>query len=908
MQSFIEGVVNEIWEEYSNHTNLVFVLPSKRAGTFLKKFIAKKSDKTFFSPDIYSIETFIEQIAGLKYANNTEQLFELYNTYLKTQTKDKEGFYSFSKWGQTALQDFNEIDRYLIDAENLFSNLAAIQEINHWSVDSNKTKMMDDYLAFWNNLKTLYQNFNTSLLQKGKGHQGLVYRKANEAINDYIEKTINKTHIFIGFNALNTSESNIIQTILATKKAKIYWDIDEYFLNDSNHDASLFIRQYRKQWKFFQTNPLKGISTNYLSKKNIQIVGVPKNVSQAKYVGNIVEKIDSNDIKNTAIVLGDETLLNPLLNAIPKNISSINITMGYQLKNTPFASFFIDYLELYLNKNTQGWFHESLLSFLSQPNTKILLHNEKDLSLKISETIKVRNWSHISAEKIFNITKNQSENANILFTDNTLSPHKFVEKCHHIIKQLKAKYQENNNHLALEYLYRFHTLFNQIQELIDKYTFITDLKSLRSLFKEALSSETLDFVGDPIEGLQIMGMLESRNLDFETVIITSVNEGILPSGKSNNSFIPIDLKLSHGLPIYKEKDAVYTYHFYRLIQRAKNVHIIYNTEPDVLEGGEKSRLISQLLTDENKSSDVTEKIAVPKITPTIKTLETIKKGDALLTLIKKHAEKGFSPSSLSNYIRNPLDFYKNNLLKIDTKLIVEETVAANTFGTIVHDTLEEIYTPFIGEILNEKVLKDSKRLIKNLVKKHFAKTYFDGDISRGKNLIAFNVIIRYLENFIDLEIKEAQKKEIKIIGLEQNFNSRIDIPELNFPVKLKGKLDRVDEVNGITRIVDYKTGKVENKNVTITQWEDVTHNYDMSKAFQLLCYATMYNKQSPINELQAGIISFKNLKPGTLYFNTKIGKPSKFITPEILSDFKQQLKALIIEICNPDIPFIEKEV
>ncbi len=908
MQSFIESVVNEIWEEYSDYSNLVFVLPSKRAGTFLKKIIAKKSDKTFFSPEIYSIETFIEQIAGLKYANNTEQLFELYNTYLKTQTKNKEGFYSFSKWGQTALQDFNEIDRYLINAENLFSNLAAIQEINHWSVDSHKTKMMNDYLEFWNNLKTLYQNFNTSLLQKGKGHQGLVYRKANEAINDYIEKTANKTHIFLGFNALNTSESNILQTILETKKAKIYWDIDKYFLNDPNHDASLFIRQYRKQWKYFQANTLKGTSTYYLSKKNIQVVGVPKNVSQAKYVGNIIEKINPNDIKNTAIVLGDETLLNPLINAIPQNISTINITMGYQLKNTPFASFFIDYLELYLNKNAQGWFHKSLLSFLSQPNTKILLHNGKNLSTTISETIKVRNWSHISAEKIFNIVKSQSENAKLLFTDKTLTPHKFVEKCHRIIKQLKSKYQEDDNHLALEYLYRFHTLFNQIQELIDKYTFITDLKSLRSLFKEALSSEILDFVGDPIEGLQIMGMLESRNLDFETVIITSVNEGILPSGKSNNSFIPIDLKLSHGLPIYKEKDAVYTYHFYRLIQRAKNIYIIYNTEPDVLEGGEKSRLISQLLTDENRSPDVIEKIAVPKITPTIKILETIQKDDVLLKLIKKHAEKGFSPSSLSNYIRNPLDFYKNNLLKIDTKLIVEETVAANTFGTIVHDTLEEIYTPFIGEILNEKVLKGSKRLIKNLVKKHFAKTYFDGDISRGKNLIAFNVIVRYLENFIDLEISDVQKNEIKIVGLEQSFNSVIDIAELDFPIKLKGKLDRIDEINGITRIIDYKTGKVENKNVTIAHWEDITTNYDMSKAFQLLCYATMYHNQNTINEVQAGIISFKNLKPGTLYFNTKMGKSSKFITPEILNDFKQQLTSLILEICNPNIPFVEKEV
>ena len=501
----------------------------------------------------------------------------------------------------------------------------------------------------------------------------------------------------------------------------------------------------------------------------------------------------------------------------------------------------------------------------------------------------------------------------LLFFDAELSPEKFVTRCLQIILELKTKLQDGENPLALEYLYRFHTLFNQILELVQKHSFINDLKSLQSLYAELLSSETVDFQGDPLEGLQIMGMLESRNLDFETVIISSVNEGILPSGKSNNSFIPFDLKTMLGLPTFKEKDAVYTYHFYRLLQRAKNIHIIYNTEPDVLEGGEKSRLISQLLTDPTKEKDIVAKVATPAIEPVIQTLHSFKKDSGLMKLIQNHAQKGFSPTSLSNYIRNPIDFYKRNLLRINDTLEVEETIAANTFGTIVHDTLEDLYTPFLGDYLSPEGLTNAKTKIQVLVKKHFAKSYLDGDISRGRNLIAYNVILRYLENYLDSEIKEAKNHQIKILGIEENLNISLDISELDFPVVLKGKLDRIDEKDGMLRIIDYKTGKVESKNVEIVNWNEITAEYDFSKAFQLLCYALMYNDENPIESIQSGIISFKNLNSGLLRFATKDKKGSwakkdHIISQETLSYFQEELKTLIVEICNPEIPFTEKEV
>ena len=479
-----------------------------------------------------------------------------------------------------------------------------------------------------------------------------------------------------------------------------------------------------------------------------------------------------------------------------------------------------------------------------------------------------------------------------------------------IIHDFKEIFEANKDYLSLEQLYKIHTLFNQIRELTEQYTYMSSLKSLKSLFRQLIASETLDYQGDPLDGLQIMGMLESRNLDFETVILTSVNEGILPSGKSNNSFIPFDLKIEFGLPTYKEKDAVYTYHFYRLLQRAKNVYLIYNTEPDVLEGGEKSRLITQIITDENRV-DVIEKIASPNIEKITLCKKIIPKSPRLIQQIQSFALKGFSPSSLSNYIRNPIDFYKQNILGIQDTEEVEENIAANTMGTIIHDTLEEIYTPFLEKEINRGQLIKSKESVESIVHKNFQKTYLDGAYDSGKNLIAYNVVVRYIVNFLDKEIEELSSHTIKIIGLEKNLNMEIALPHSKQKVVLKGKLDRIDICDGVTRIIDYKTGKVEKRHLEIIDWKHLTESYDYSKAFQLLCYSFMFLNETTIQEIHAGIISIKNLKEGLMLFHKKTSthdrKKNPVINKEVIEEFEIILFRLIEEILDPDVPFLEKE-
>lgn len=913
MQSFIKDVVKDVLGTEQGIEDVIFVLPSKRAGVFLQQEIGKSINQTVLAPEIYSVEDFIGHISGLVTANTTTQLFELYKAYLAIGDYEKESFDSFLKWGQILLQDFNEIDRYLVDANTLYQNVAAIQEVNHWSLHAEKSEMIENYLHFWRHLKDIYKEFNANLLQQGLGHQGLIYKTSVEKLPDYLND-VTKKHIFLGFNALNKAESNLIQSILQKTTATIYWDIDGSFLKDEIHDAGYFIRAYQNTWSALKNKPLKGISNYYLTKKEINVIGVPKNISQVNYVGHLLQTIhrDSPEqLKNAAIVLGNEELLNPLLNFIPEDITATNITMGQKLELTTLASFFLHLLEFHEQKTEKGWFYKHLLNLLTHSYT-VMLFNEMGLSTRqLITTIKTNNWSYISMSKISSLLGEHKTIA-LLFKDVKDNPNLVIDHFLELVQELRQIDSVSKDAFILEQLYKFYTLFNQLKDLCHSFTYINSLKSLKQLYKQLLSTETLDFQGNPVEGIQIMGMLESRLLDFETVILTSVNEGILPSGKSNNSFIPFDLKTKNDLPTYKEKDAVYTYHFYRLLQRAKNVYILYNTEPDALEGGEKSRLITQLLTDEYRT-DVKEFIATPQIQSYPITQDVIPKTESLVALIKKKAAKGFSPSSLSNYIRNPIDFYKQNLLNINDILEVEETLAPNTFGTIVHDSLEALYTPLIDTYLTKEGLIAVKKDIQKTVLHNFQKTFKEGNIQSGKNYITFHVILKYIQTFIDIEIEQLAHHTIKIIGLEQDLRVPLEIEELDFPITLRGKLDRIDEFDGVTRIIDYKTGRVDRRNVELMDWEVLTQDYQYSKAFQLLCYGLMYFKTNPNANLtvQAGIISLKNFTDGTLLFAQKEsarGPKNHSINTKVIQDFEQILSQLIKEICNPQIPFTEKEI
>ena len=916
MTTFIGDVIQDLKSSQSDLSNLIIVLPSKRAGVFFKHELSKFTDQPLFSPQIFSIEEFVEELSQLQSINNVELLFEFYIVYQELTPNDKQdNFETFSKWAQILIQDFNEIDRYLISENSIFDYLSAIQEINHWSFNESPTQLVSNYLEFWKRLKIYYNSFTSHLTNKGLGYQGLIYKEALENIQNYIENSTSKTHVFLGFNALNAAEETIIQELLQNNLAKIYWDIDEVFYNTKNHNASMFIHKYSDNWRFFRENPFKWVANHYSKPKNINVIGVPKNVGQAKYIATILKqlKISNAPLNKTAVVLGDESLLIPVLNSIPTQISALNITMGLPLKTVPLATLF-QQLFLIHKSPTSSYYYKDIISVLSHSFIAPLLQLD-DINI-ITNTIKDNNLIYLSVSDLIKISPNQKPLFEMLFYnwDNNVS--KALEHCQSLILKIKETFNLNkkDNILSLEYLFHFNHLFNELIKLNDQYKFLSSISSLFSVYNELLNSETLDFKGEPLEGLQVMGMLESRVLDFETVIISSVNEGILPSGKTQNSFIPFDVKTENQLPTYKEKDAVYAYHFFRLIQRAKNVFILYNTEVDALSGGEKSRFITQLeLEGIHKIHDQT---VVPKVPRTENPLTEIQKTDEVIKMIKAYASKGFSPSALTNYIRNPIEFYFQKILKIKEHDDVEETVAANTLGTIIHNTLEDFYKPHLGKSIAPEHVVLMKSNIQKTVSKYFRKVYGEGDISKGKNLIVFEIAKRYISNYLDLEIADLKKgNKIEIIALELESRLKLDIPELEFPVYLKGTVDRVDKRNGIVRIIDYKSGKVEKSKVEIVDWEDISSDYDKySKSFQILSYALMMDVLNTFNSpVEAGIISFKNLNSGFLKFAKKdragaYAKKIELLSDELLGEFSSELKKLIFEICNPDVPFLEKQI
>ena len=917
MAKFIKKALNDINSKDIGFNDCVFILPNKRAGVVLLYVISNQIDSISFAPQILSIEEFVTELSDLKPIKSIELLFELYEVYKKfiNGQDEIEDFDSFSKWGQLLIQDFNEIDRYLVEPNQIFDYLSAIQEINHWSLETNKTEFIKNHLKFWKQLKSLYHNFSEKLLSDKKAYQGLVYREAISNLEAFSEQNLNHKYIFLGFNALNKSESLIIQDLLNKEKALIYWDIDNYFLNRSNHNVNQFISRYKKVWSFYENNPFLLPTKSYLDSKNINVISVPKMVGQAKTIGNIIQKFSNEQLANTGIVLGEEQLLEPLLSSLPKSIDKVNITMGLPLKNTPMASLFQQWFNIHAKGNNNYYFKD-VIKLISHTYLKEFMSvNGLDGSLEIKQYIQKNNLTYTSLNQLLEINPHLNNKIKFLFEPWHQNVSFALSQISNLISEMKINIEKIDNEVLFsEYLYRFNVMFSELKNLNETYKSIDNINTLSQVYNLLLSSETLDFSGEPLSGLQIMGVLETRALDFDTVIISSVNEGILPAGKTDQSFIPFDVKIENNLPTFKDKDTIYSYHFFRLLQRAKNIYLIYNTEVDALKGGEKSRFITQLEIE--KIHQINYFNVLPELDKSTISIKKINKTNDIYEKLKSIALKGFSPSSLINYIRNPLDFYYKSILGIKDFDEVEEHLASNSFGTVVHNTLEILYKPLIGKKLNVKLLKELLLLIEDVITAEFSAFYKISQHKKGKNKIIFEVAKQYVINFIELEINDINKgNEIEIIALEEDILCEIPIENLDFPVKLKGKIDRIDCYNGQLRIIDYKTGKVKQSEVEIINWEEISTDFDKySKSFQLLAYVYMLKANNKIQfPVEAGIFSFKNLNEGFLKFCKKdrMGRSAKkdtLITQDFINIFEKELQKLILEICNQELDFIEKEI
>ena len=912
--TFLNQLAKQIIEKYSDAlSDITVILPNKRAKVFLINELKKTTSKTIFSPEIISIEEFVQNIAGIRTIDSVELLFEFYEVYCSVEKNNAlDEFENFANWAKTLLQDFNEIDRYLLDPDKILKYLENIKEIEHWSVDINKrTELIAKHLIFWKKLPLYYHSLYHHLFNKGIGYQGLIYREAKENLNHFTENLNNQTFLFAGFNALNQAEEYIVQHLLAIDKAEVFWDIDEIFLKDEMHDAGLFQRKFKKDWNFYGSNPYQWISREFSTEKNIEIISTPKAIGQAKIVGNLIEKLTEKDnLQNVAVVLGEENLLLPILYSLPKNVEALNITMGFSSKNNPAQLLISKLFKLHVNttnRNSSSYtmYFKDVLDVLTNP----LIEPYVEATALVNK-INRNNFSFISWNRLHELYAKENTLFELLFKKWDANPIQFLENIGKILVYIKDKLSSDNEEekITNAFVYSVYKIINKLISYFSNQNTITDLKTLASIYKQVIDVAEVSFEGEPLEGLQIMGVLESRVLDFETVIITSVNEGKFPAGKSNNSFIPYDVKREYGLPTYKEKDAIYTYHFYHLLQRAKNIYLLYNSDSEGFDAGEKSRFITQLEIEKQPNHTLTHSFYNPIVPAIAQEVMVIKKSELVQNRLKEIAEKGFSPSSLTSYIRNPIQFYFQRVLHIKETDEVEENIAINTLGTIIHGALEELYKPFIGRILTVSDIKICYSKVETEVTSQFKEVYKEGEIKTGRNLLAFEVAKRNVENFLRAEEKEIEKgEEIQIIALETTFERQITDSRLPFPVLIKGNVDRIELRNGRIRIIDYKTGKVEQKSVTLSDWNGLTADIKNDKIIQVLAYAFMYETHAKDREIEAGIVSFKNMKAGFLPFRFKVDKENfEIITPEILADYLNEIVILLLEIFDKTIPFEEK--
>lgn len=926
MQTFISQVVKSILDSETEIENQVIILPSKRAGVFFRDELLRQLTHSTWGPKIYTIEDLVGEISSLKIVDNIQLIFNFYEVYLKNSIdKNQDTFDQFSKWATMALYDFNEIDRFLVNSEKLFSNLRDAKKIESWTPEE-PTKLIKQFLRFWDRLEIYYTELKAKLLSEGLAYQGMAFRVASEKIDEYLSdiKRDNKFHL-VGFNAINKAEESIINSLLESGKANIYWDADKYYVENKVQEAGSFLRQHRKNWKYFEENKFNWIQDNFSKEKNIKLIGVPKMVGQAKVAGQILDNVSNvvnskDKFKSTALVLADENLLLPMLNSLSDVVDNINITMGYPIRNTPMAGLFELIFKLHEKvvklgriEDDKPFYYQDLVAILKHPIVKSYLMDIGKNSDKIIDEINSKNLVFVGYDNL-EIIKNNDLLKTILFPWNNNSS-VAIKSCIKIISTLKDFYSKDYNihQLDLEYLFRFSQIFNQLSGLESRYSYISDLKVLSSFFNQILNSETLSFKGEPLLGLQLMGMLETRVLDFETVILTSVNEGILPAGSSQNSFIPYDIKIDSGLPTYQEKDAIYAYHFYRLIQRAKNVYILYNTEADDFGSGEKSRFITQLINESGKNINIDEYILSGEPSKTDKRKIAISKNQAVIDRLNEIGNKGFSPSALAMYMRNPLDFYYQKVLRLKEQDDVEEIAGYNTLGNVVHEVLEELYKPFIGKFIKDDDVAKMIPKVTNLTKEKFEKLYLNGDIDHGKNLLINKVAQEFTINFLNSEIELLKKgHDLKIIGLEKKMTADIYVKELNKTVKIFGFIDRVDQLDGVIRVLDYKTGKAEEKDLKIYSFSDITQDEGMPKALQVMAYALMIQQEMEENslanqEINAGIIALKKMKKNTLMLSDSKGKPLSITTQE-LDDYKKSMASLFLEIFNEGIPFEEKTI
>ncbi len=833
MATFLRQVATHILDHYAEDlTDLQIVVPTRRAVFFLKHELAHIAEAPMFSPQIMAIDDFVSGLSPFQIADPVTLIFELYESFHEVDgTLD---FDRYMRWGSVLLSDFDKIDQYCTDTGPLFDYLTEARSLERWKDDLPEGRELDagaegkPFFLLFERIQQVYHVFRERLQGQKQAYRGMMYRHLAENKDEWV---IDHAHfdkcIFAGFNAFSKSEEVIVGSLVQAGKAELLWDTDAYYMEANlNIEGGKYMRDYRTQ-RFFGEN-WKWMGDDLLTgRKDITLYGVPNATLQTKLAGQIytiMKEADPDDSGPTAILLCDENLLSPMLYSLGPEVQDLNVTMGMPLRSSLLFTLIDSLFELQRNTlETPGisgaqFNHKFIIGVL---NHQFVRQYEQvtwpaggegeSAFQKVRDEISQRNRVFLTSDELIKMGGGQPL-FSVLFTKwENHDPFQVIQVFYTLIDLLRGVYRQNRHAIETEYLYLFFTLLKQFEQRIQSRRQRITLSTLRAFLYELIRQVKIPFSGEPISDLQLLGILETRALDFKRIIMLSVNEGILPSSGRQNSLIPADIAASAGLPTYQNQEAITSYHFYRMLQKAKDVHILYVDTADDAGGGEKSRYLLQLELELARYNPgiVIEKKVVEFESRLLELPELeIVKDEQVITSIKEHlANKGLYPTDLNRLVRSPLDFYLNCVLGIKEQKDMEEELGMDKLGTWLHRVFEIADIEFLKEDREPSLAQ-----ISHILRQEF-ETAFHGYVTEsGLNRVYYRVGEQQALAFYESQLARSPRN--RVLAAEQHLRCEleIEVEGERLMVKLGGKIDRVElSHDGTLCIMDYKTGKVELK-------------------------------------------------------------------------------------------------
>ncbi len=935
--SFLYSIAQYYIQKYKTDlSSFCFVFPGRRAGLFFGNYLNKHISKPIWAPKIVTINELFEQSTSLATADSISQLFELHSVYNYVLSQDIT-FDKFISWGEMFLNDFNDIDKHLVSAKQIYTNLADIKKLeddyghltaaqleaiqSFWGSFNviKKSSDQEKFVNVWDRLDTVYTTFGNRLKQQGKAYSGMHYRIVAENIaNRRFSDLPYSRIVFAGFNALTPAEKELFKYLKKRGEADFFWDYSDWILDTSqnrgdkkseNYGAGFFIKE--NIFEFPSPPDWRLPQPEKESLPEITIVPVSTSLDQVSEINSFLSE-NSNDDLSTALILTDENMLIPALHGIPEQVEHVNITMGYPLKNSPAYGL----TELLYNlqkrlrtgKDNKTWFYNrQIVPLLQHQYISLLAEEESIILLK----------DIISHNRLF--IESKEFEGDKLFS----SIFRKVDESTSISTYLKTVFElifnkldgDSEKIIEREFIYSVYKTIIRLEDILSSYAKELETSTWFFLLKKLLEFQTVPFEGEPLAGLQVMGILETRALDFENLIILNLNEGTFPRNSPSNTFIPYSLRIGFGLPTIEYQDNIFSYYFFRLIHRVKRISLVYTTATQGNQSGEMSRflyLLKYLHPANPEFKTYNEEVRLLTSPPIV-----TRKTEDVQTRLKEFyesGEKSLSASSLSTYIECPMRFYYKKVAEIREPDEIIEEADARIFGLIFHDVAEELYKPSVGKVLTKEILNGFVKntlYIRQLITKAFQErvTSFDFNSSGymnmyGKNSMVLEVTKHYILKFLE---KEKNICPVTIVDLEKQVEWLA--PTSGSPVKIKGFIDRIDSKDGITRVIDYKTGASQNHFTEVKELFDPEKHSTVKAVFQTILYSNILQDSSGGGRYQPGIINVKELFTNSYSVNISqksLRKPGvEVLLEDVQEEFNEHLQKLLDEIFNPNVPFTQ---